>query len=114
MRREVDPRIAVEEHAPVDRDAAGIGTQKTRDHVDDRGLAGARAAEQGRDAGAGGEADVEGEATAPRANVDGERHGARNLCRIQRARISEARSAAIESATDRIVRRKAAASPPGT
>jgi len=44
--RHVDARRAVEQHGVVERDAAAVRRHQSADHVDDRGLAGARRPEQ--------------------------------------------------------------------
>ena len=46
VRRHVDARARIEQHACVERDAAAVRRHQARDHVDDRGLAGAGRAEQ--------------------------------------------------------------------
>ena len=53
VRRHVDARCAVEQHGVVERDAAAVRRDQAGDHVDDRGLAGARRAEQRGDAARG-------------------------------------------------------------
>jgi hypothetical protein len=53
VRRQVAPRRGIEQHIAVDLDAAAVGRNEPRDHVHDRGLAGARGPVQSGDAGAG-------------------------------------------------------------
>jgi hypothetical protein len=64
----------VDQHRIVDRDTALVGANQSGNDVDDGGLAGTRAAEQGDEAAAGLEAGVELEAAEPVLDVEAERH----------------------------------------
>ncbi len=60
LRPQVDAAGGVEQHPAVERDAPAVGPQQAGEHVDQRRLAGAGAAEQGDDAGRlAGEGEVE-------------------------------------------------------
>ena len=61
MGRDMDARGGVVERLAVDGDDAAIGLQQSRDHVDQRGLAGAGGAEQSGDAALAGEGGFERE-----------------------------------------------------
>jgi len=61
MRRDVHALGGVVERLGVDGDGAAIGPQQSRDHVDQRGLAGARGAEQPGNAALAGEAGLKRE-----------------------------------------------------
>src|SRR3546814_17172676 len=75
VRRHEDAAIRIDQQAAVDADAAaGIRSRQTGDQVDQRGLAGARAAEQRGDAVAAGEADIQREIALAVADRDFQRH----------------------------------------
>ncbi len=103
----------VGQHLVVDGDAAVVGTDQPGDHVDDRGLAGAGAAEQGGKPGLRFELDGKAEPAEPVVDRDGERHVAPPRA-ARRAIASEANSATTEMTIATTVRRSAAISPPGT
>src|SRR5262245_34246495 len=71
----VDSRNAVEQHAIADADAAGVRAGQTGDGAQQRGLPRSRLAEDDRDAGRGGERDVELERRREaRSNLDRQAH----------------------------------------
>src|SRR5690606_21776106 len=111
-----DAAGGVDHDRAVDHDPPAVRAQKTRDHVDDRCLAGAGAAEQGGEPRTGREPRLEIEPVAyPVRDVDFEqRQSPASRRRTRRASSSEASSAAIEIMIETKVRRSAWASPPGT
>ena len=114
LRRQIDPLIGGEQHLAGDGDAAAIGPHEARQHVDERRLAGARAAiERGDALGRRGEARGEGEGAEAFLDVDFDHARPRMRRSRRRASSSEARSAAIASSTERMASRHAGVSPPG-
>ena len=77
------PGLGVDQCPPIEHDAAAIGTGKPRDQADGHRLAGARAAEQGDDAGSACEGDVEIEGAALQRHVDAD-HGVALLGRMSK------------------------------
>ncbi len=112
--RHEDATRGIDEVGPVDGDPAREGPGEAGDDVDERGLAGAGAAEERGEAGAALECDIEREAAEAMLDVDLEHQPPESLRPIRRARSSAATSAAIDTAIEMRVRRIAAASPPGT
>ena len=108
------PRAGVDERDAVERDAALVRPDQPGDDVDERGLAGARPAEQRDEPAAGLEAGIEQELAQAMLDVDCQRHSTSRRRLAQRAISSEASKASMEIATDTRVRRSAPASPPGT
>ena len=114
MRRDVDACGGVVERLAVDGDAAAIGPQQARDHVDQRGLAGAGGAEQPGDAAFAGERGFDREFAELFGDVDAQ-HG-QFPCRrwvARRANHSEAIRAAIAITMETTTSRSAAVSPSG-
>ena len=70
MRRDKDAARSVGQYRVVDRDAAGVGPVEPGDRVDQRGLAGAGAAEEGGEAASALERGVQREG--PQAMRDGD------------------------------------------
>src|SRR5262249_1340039 len=114
VRRQRDPARRIEQHRAIDRDAPALRPREAGDDVDDRGLAGARAAEERRHPGACREAQVEREGAEATRDLDLEDEARESRRPMRRARSSAKSSAAIESTTEMTVRRNAPASPPGT
>src|SRR6202790_4118194 len=115
VRRDVDSFGGVEQHRVVERDGAAIRREQTGNHVDDRGLARARRAEQGRRPACSFETHVQFECAELLCHVDGEHaHSPWKRMAARRASHSEAMSAASASAIATSTSRPAAASPPGT
>ncbi len=116
VRRQLDAVFGVEQHRPIDGDAAVLRPDQPGNRLDDRGLAGARPAEQRGQAVPAGEMDVEGKAAEPMREIDFEHRRQSPATRrpSRCASISEASRASIDSATATRVRRSAAGSPPGT
>ena len=114
--RHEDAALGVGQHVAVDDDAALLGPDQPGDDVDQRGLAGAGAAEQRGQPALGSR--TRRRARSRRAGA-GPRPRASCQLQVQRAPVgapaaSEASSAAIEIAIETSVRRNAPASPPGT
>jgi hypothetical protein len=74
--RDEDAALGIQQHLPVDGDAAAVGPDQAADDVDQGGLARARAAEQRRQAGRGREARGDAEVAARVLDVDLETHAA--------------------------------------
>ena len=74
VHRHEDAALGVDHRDVVHDDAALVGPDQAGDDVDQRGLAGARAAEQRGEPAVGREARIEAEAPQPMLDVDGERH----------------------------------------
>jgi hypothetical protein len=109
-----DMARGVHQGGVVDDDAPVLGAHQAGNDIDERGLAGAGAAEQRRQARAGLEAGVEREGAQRVTDRDREAHPTSSRRPMRRARTSEPISASIETTIDTAVRRKAPASPPGT
>ena len=107
------PVAEFEQGLAVERYPAVRGSQEPGHGVDDRGLAGAGAAEQRGDAARGREAGAQGEGTQRALDVDLEHQAPRTIRATGRASSSDAIRAANERAIDTSVRRRAPASPPG-
>ncbi len=105
--RHVDAPSGVEQGLAVEQDAATVRPQETGDAVDDRGLAGTRTAEQGRDAVRGREGDVEIQRAQAARDLDLEHQMPRTIRATGRASSSEAIIAAKARAIDTSVRRRA-------
>ena len=110
----VDPLRGVEQRLAVEDDPAAGRAEQAGDGVDHRGLAGARPTEQCRDAGVGGEADIEVQCAEPAGDSDLEHQMPRTIRATGRASSSEASIAANARPIDTSVSRKAPDSPPGT
>ena len=108
------PASSVEQGLAVEHDPATIRPQQTGDAVDDRGLAGTRAAEQGRDAVRRPRSETS-RSRAPRrlGELDLEHQMPRTIRATGRASSSEAIIAAKARAIETSVRRRAPDSPPG-
>src|SRR6516164_3316824 len=115
VRGHVDARGGIEQHGVVEPDASPGRRDEARDHVDERGLARARRAEQGGDAARGLEARRQREVAQPFLHVNREHaHSPWKRVPARRASHSAATSAASEIAIATRTSRPAAASPPGT
>ena len=120
MNRHGDPALRVEQRLTGHRNATPIRSRQPGDEIDHRGFARTRATEQGGQARAGGERDLEAEGAPVQRDVDIERRGHRGPHPVPRRRArrrassSDTRRAVIDRATEIRVRRKAPASPPGT
>ena len=116
MLRQDNTAFGVDQRLAIDADMTGIGADQPADDIDQRGLARARAAEQGCQASVGGEGGIEREVAEPVA--DGDVESGRHSISIRRPTIraihSEKKSAATEIAIEISVSRSAPASPPGT
>ena len=113
--RQVDALRAREQGLAADRDAAAIGPQQPRQHVDEAGLAGAGAAEQRGDAGIGrGEARLDLKRAEALLDLDFDHASPCRRRPRRRAMSSETTSAAMAITTEITASRHAAASPPGT
>ena len=75
MHRHIHSGRAVEKHLPVDFDAAAIGLDQSPNHVDERGLAGARTPEERRHARIGAERHIQFERAYPARDVNREHPG---------------------------------------
>ena len=71
-----DAALGIDQHLAVDGDAAAIGPDQSAHDIDQRGLARARAAEQGRQPGAGRKARDEMEGLARMVDIDLQAHAA--------------------------------------
>ena len=114
MRRDVDAGSAIVEHFAVDGDAAAIRPQQSRDHVDQRGLAGTRGAEQAGDPALAFERGLKRKLAELFCDVDAQHD--QFPCRrfvARRANHSDAISALIAIAMETITSRSAAVSPSG-
>ncbi len=114
VRRDMQVCRRVVQHFAVDGDDAAIGPQQSRDDVDQRGLAGARGAEQPGDPAFAGKRGFDREFAELSCNVDAQH--AQFPCRRRRARRanhSEATSAASAMTTETSTSRSAALSPSG-
>ncbi len=114
VHRHEAPLLGIDQADAVDRDAAARRPHQAGDQIDDRALAGAGAAEQGREARSAGEARVEREAAELMVDVERQHQAPDNRRPIRRASISAASSAVIEITTEMIDKRSAPSSPPGT
>ena len=114
LRLEVDPGFRVEEHPVFERDPPGLRLHEARDRIGQRGLAGARGAEQ-RDHAIGlrAERGIERELAPSQSRFD-RQHYPSNRRLTMRARNSEPISAAKAMTMAITIRRKAPSSPPGT
>ena len=112
--RDPGPGGGVGQYLAIDHDPAPVGLLQPGDQVEYGRLARTRGPEQGGDARARLEADVDIEFPAPVADVDLQRHRDALPLRTRRASHSETTSATSEIAMDTAVRRSAGASPPGT
>ncbi len=113
VRGQIDAARAIEQGSAADHDPAAPRSDQAADHVDHRGLAGARVAEQRDDTAVAGKVHVDLEAADPARDLDLEAaHAA-----IRRARLRPSSSAPISAASDTVtairVRRRAPSSPPG-
>ena len=113
VRRHEHARVRVDQHPAVEDDAGLPGAHQAGDDMDERGLAGARAAEQRRQAVAAAKARVEVEIAEPVPRGDLEHHRPWMRRVTWRASSSEASRASSEIATATRVSRRAPASPPG-
>ena len=117
LHRQVDARRRVDEHAPVEHDAATNGRDVAGDQTQRRGLAAARWSKQRRDAGAAQvERGVERKVASSCAAVEFEQAMARAHAAQRRARrpsASESHSAPMAITSDRHASLRAACSPPG-
>ena len=114
VRGNVNPRIEIIEHIAVERDAAAIRPLQTRDHVDDRRLAGAGCAEQAGDATVALERHIEREVAELFGCV--ETQHVQFPCKrkvARRASHSDITKATIAMTTETITSRRAAVSPSG-
>ena len=111
---DVQARGGVVQQLAVDGDGAAIGPQQARDHVDQRGLAGARGAEQAGDPALAGEAGLDMEFAELFCDVDAQ-HGQFPCRRLvaRRANHSEPTNAASAMTTETTTSRSAALSPSG-
>ena len=114
MAGHVDPLRGVEQRLAIEDDPTARRAEQAGDRVDHRGLAGPRPAEQRRDAGVGGEADVEIERAEPAGEIDLEHQMPRTIRATGRASSSDASIAANARPIETSVSRKAPDSPPGT
>ena len=112
--RHEDAPLGVDQHASVDHDAPLVGTIEAADQVDQRGLAGARRAEQRRQPAGALEGGVEREGAEPVPDCDRQRHSTSMRRLIRRANTSEAISATMAMAIETSVSRSAPRRPPGT
>ena len=109
------PRGGVEQHRVVEGDRAAVRREQAGDHIDDRGLAGARRPEQRRRAARRIEAHGKLQRAKLLLHVDGEHdHSPWKRTLARRASHSEANSAANANTIAIKTSRPAAASPPGT
>ena len=114
MRRDMHARRGIVEHLAVDGDDAAIGPQQSRDHVDQRGLAGAGGAEQAGDAALAGERGLDREFAELFGDVDAQHDQFPCRRRVaRRANHSEAISAASAMTMETTTSRSAAVSPSG-
>src|SRR5215470_19883695 len=115
VRRDVDAACGVEQHLVVIGDAPAVRLHQAGDHVDDRGLAAARRAEQGGRAADRLELRHDREIAEPLFHLDLE-HGHSPWMRApaRRASHSDATSATSERTIATITSRSAGASPDGT
>jgi len=114
MHRDVPARRRVVQHLAVDGDDAAIGPQQSRDHVDQRCLAGARCAEQAGDPAFAGEGSFDRKFAELFCDVDPQHD--QLPCRRRKARRanhSEAISAASAMTMETATSRSAAVSPSG-
>ena len=114
FRLEVDPGLRIEEHTVSECDPPRLGPHEARDGIGQRGLAGARGAEQ-RDHAVGlcAEGRIQREFAAGESGLDRQHHpSSRRL--TTRARNSEPISAAKAMTMAITIRRKAPSRPPGT
>ena len=86
--RQIDPRLAVEQHCAGDHDPAAVRTDQTGDHVEQAGLSGARWPEQRDQPVLRGKAATQPALPAPEFDIDlkghGRRHCPRNAARAIR------------------------------
>jgi hypothetical protein len=75
--------LGVDQGPPSEHDVPAIGTGEPCDQADGHGLSGAGAAEQGDDAGAAGEGDIEIEGAALQRHIDAD-HGVARLRRMSK------------------------------
>ena len=108
------PAGGVVERLAVERDDAAVGPQQSRDHVDQRGLAGAGRAEQAGDAALAGEGGGKREFAKLFVDVDAQ-HGQFpcRRCVARRANHSDAIRAPIAITMEMSTSRPAAVSPSG-
>ncbi len=114
MCRKVQACRSIVERLVIDGDAAAIRLQQSRDHVDQRGLAGARGAEQPSDPALAGKGGLKREFAELFCDVDAQ-HG-QFPCRRRKARRanhSEAIMALIAITIETATSRSAALSPSG-
>src|SRR5487761_57215 len=115
LRWQVDLARAVEQHLAAHGDATACRRQQAGQRIDDRGLAGARAAEQCGDAGRRRD-ELGGQRKRAECGLDIDLdHGAPRMRRSSRRAItSDASKAAMATMTAMTHRRNAGGSPPGT
>src|SRR5262249_14260037 len=114
-RRHMEARGGIEQHGVVEPDASPVRREEPGDHVDERGLARARGAEQSGDAACRFEARRQREVAQPFLHVDREHaHSPWKRVPARRASHSATTSAASELPSATRTSRPAAASPPGT
>ena len=104
----------VDQHPPVDGDAAALRADQPGDRVDQRGLAGTGRPEQRRQSARAFEGRIKNKAALMVTDVDRDTHSMSIRRPSRRANTSEATSAPIEMTMLMRVSRKAPSSPPGT
>ena len=112
--RNMHPRVGIVERFAVERNDTAVGPKQPCDHVDQRGLAGARRAEQPGDAALAGEGSRKREFAELPGDVDAQ-HGQFPCRRLvaRRANHSEAIRAPIAITMEMMTSRPAAVSPSG-
>ena len=113
LRGKVDALLAVEQDPARDRDAAIVGALEPGQHVDERRLAGARAAEQCGQPFGRGKPGIEGEVPEPAPDVDLDHPSPPMRRATRRARNSDATTATSASTIEITSSLAAPASPPG-
>src|SRR6266508_128403 len=114
VRGHVDAGNGVEQHGIIKPDAPPVRGDEPGDHVDERGLAGTRGAEQGGDAPRGLEPRRQREVAQSLLHLDRQHaHSPWKRVPARRASHSATTSAASEIAMATRTKRLAAASPPG-
>jgi len=114
MDRDMRLRHRIVQRLAVDGDDAAIGSQQSRDHVDQRGLAGAGGAEQSGNPAFAREGSFDSEFAKPLRDVDAQHvQFPCRRCKARRANHSEATNAAIAMRMETTTSRSAAVSPSG-